>query len=92
MKYHRIKKCAPIEFVEAANIDEEVGVKLEIKEEVIHEEDPLSIHEADNVEEPEAQYEEKAEENVSRHIVLQNLNEHRQTTIYIAQHNINIRI
>ena len=78
--------------MEAGNTVEEAAVKLEIKEEIINDEDPLSIHEDDLVEEPEAQYEENAEENVSRHIVVQNLNEHRQKTIYIAQHNINIRI
>ena len=47
------KKTANFDFVEAANIDEEAGVKLEIKEEITLEEDPLSIHRVDNVEEPE---------------------------------------
>ena len=78
--------------MEAGNTVEEAAVKLEIKEEIINDEDPLSIHEDDLVEEPEAQYEENAEENVSHHIAVQNLYEHRQNTIYIAQHNINIRI
>ena len=49
-------KTANFDFVEAANIDDETGVKLEIKEEITLEEDPLSIHGTVNVEEPEAHY------------------------------------
>ena len=78
--------------MEAANIDEEAGVKLEIKEEFTLDEDPLSIHGTVNVEEPEAHYEEEGEDKIARPTAEQKLYEHRPNTIYIAQHNINTSI
>ena len=50
------KKTANFDSVEAANIDEEAGDKLEIKEEFTLDEDPLSIHGTVNVEKHEAHY------------------------------------